>query len=72
MVMENKMLEFWFFLLEKIFESNNVTEDEIRKNEAIQKEAAITSFAALFLFKNTDFFSDCTLKILHKKSKYSQ
>lgn len=66
------MLEFLFFVLAKILESNNVAEDEIRKNEAIQKEAAITSLAAFFLVKNTDFFSDCTLKILPKIPKYSQ
>jgi len=63
------MLEFLFLVLANMLESNNVAEDEIRKNEAIQKEAAITSLAAFFLVKNTDFFSDRTLKILPKKTE---
>lgn len=55
-----------------MLESNNFAEDETRKNKAIQKEAAITSLAAFFLVKNPDFFSNNTLKILPKKSKYPQ
>jgi hypothetical protein len=45
------MLEFFFFEFENDFDSNNVAADDIRKKEAIQKEAAITILAALCLAK---------------------
>jgi len=45
------MLEFFFFEFEDDLDSNNVAADDIIKKEAIQKEAAITSLAALCLAK---------------------
>jgi len=45
------MLEFFFFEFEDDLDSNNVAVEDIRKKEAIQKEAAITSLAALCLAK---------------------
>jgi len=56
----------FFFEFQNALVSNNVADDDIKKKEAIQKEAAITSLAALFLVIELIFFSDCTLKILQK------
>lgn len=63
------MLELLFFEFQKILFSNNVAEDDIKKKDAIQKEAAMTSLAALCLEKKCSFFLDSTLKNLFKNNK---
>jgi len=50
------MLEPLFFEFQKILFSNNVADDDIKKKDAIQKEAAMTILAALCLEKKCSFF----------------
>lgn len=63
------MLELLFFEFQKILFSNNVADDDIKKKDAIQKEAAMTILAALCLEKKCSFFLDFTLKNLFKNNK---
>jgi len=49
------MLEPLFFEFQKFYFRNNVADDDIKKKDAIQKEAAMTILAALCLEKNVAF-----------------